>query len=110
MKRRPKPPAPEEDPAADPNAILQVKFWLTGISPMVWRRVLATVEVGDEVVAASRLRTEHVNCVKPSSERQGLDRIGSIVPSMLGHAMTPLQVMPKAIRTAPQIAVDLAGR
>ena len=40
MKRRPKPPAPEEDPAADANAILQVKFWLTGISPMVWRRVL----------------------------------------------------------------------
>src|SRR5450755_3103703 len=40
MKRRPKPPAPEEDPAADAATILQVKFWLTGISPMVWRRVL----------------------------------------------------------------------
>ena len=26
--------------AADANAILQVKVWLTGISPMVWRRVL----------------------------------------------------------------------
>jgi hypothetical protein len=33
-------PAPEEDPAADANAILQVKFWLTGISSIVWRRVL----------------------------------------------------------------------
>jgi Plasmid pRiA4b ORF-3-like protein len=27
-------------PAADAAAILQVKVWLTGISPMVWRRVL----------------------------------------------------------------------
>jgi hypothetical protein len=27
-------------PAADATAILQVKVWLTGISPMVWRRVL----------------------------------------------------------------------
>ena len=42
MKRRPKPPAPEESLstlAADATAILQVKVWLTGISPMVWRRV-----------------------------------------------------------------------
>jgi hypothetical protein len=28
------------NPAADAAAILLVKFWLTGISPMVWRRVL----------------------------------------------------------------------
>jgi hypothetical protein len=27
-------------PAADAPAIFQVKVWLTGISPMVWRRVL----------------------------------------------------------------------
>lgn len=40
MKRRPKPPVPEEDPAGGGEAILQVKVWLTGISPMVWRRVL----------------------------------------------------------------------
>jgi hypothetical protein len=43
MKRRPKPPVPEvipSEPAADANAILQVKVWLVGISPMVWRRVL----------------------------------------------------------------------
>jgi len=43
MKRRPKPPVPEESLptlAADATAILQVKVWLTGISPMVWRRVL----------------------------------------------------------------------
>jgi hypothetical protein len=40
MKRRPKPPVPEENPAANANAILQVKVWLVGISPMVWRRVL----------------------------------------------------------------------
>ena len=39
MKRRPKPPVPEVNPAAD-AAILLVKFWLIGISPMVWRRVL----------------------------------------------------------------------
>jgi len=43
MKRRPKAPGSEEKfsaPAADAAAILQVKVWLTGISPMVWRRVL----------------------------------------------------------------------
>jgi hypothetical protein len=40
MKRRPKPPIPEENLAADTLAILQIKIWLTGISPMVWRRVL----------------------------------------------------------------------
>ena len=27
-------------PAANTSAVLQVKVWLTGISPMVWRRVL----------------------------------------------------------------------
>jgi hypothetical protein len=40
MKRRPKPPVPEENLATDAAAILQIKVWLTGISPMVWRRVL----------------------------------------------------------------------
>jgi len=43
MKRRPKSTGSEEKspaPAADAAAILQVKVWLTGISPMVWRRVL----------------------------------------------------------------------
>jgi hypothetical protein len=43
MKRRPKPSVPEvtpSEPAANANAILQVKVWLVGISPMVWRRVL----------------------------------------------------------------------
>src|ERR1022692_3646797 len=43
MKRRPKSSVLKEDPlvpAADAAAILQVKIWLTGISPMGWRRVL----------------------------------------------------------------------
>ncbi len=44
MKRRPKSPGSEEKssmPAAeDASAILQVKVWLTRISPMVWRRIL----------------------------------------------------------------------
>ena len=43
MKRRPKSSVLKEDPlvpAADAAAILHVKVWLTGISPMVWRRVL----------------------------------------------------------------------
>jgi Plasmid pRiA4b ORF-3-like protein len=43
MKRRPRPCVPEVTPsglAADANAILQVKVWLVGISPMVWRRGL----------------------------------------------------------------------
>jgi hypothetical protein len=43
MKRRPKSPDPKEKSsvrAADPAAILQIKIWLVGISPMVWRRVL----------------------------------------------------------------------
>ena len=33
--------APPSEPAADANTILQVKVWWAGISPMVWRRVLA---------------------------------------------------------------------
>ena len=42
MKRRSKPPGADEKPAVAPgdDAILQVKVWLVGISPMVWRRVL----------------------------------------------------------------------
>jgi hypothetical protein len=40
MKLRLKPPVPEESLAAAADAILQIKVWLTGISPMVWRRVL----------------------------------------------------------------------
>lgn len=42
MKRRSKLPRSEEKPAATDgeDAILQVKVWLAGISPMVWRRVL----------------------------------------------------------------------
>src|SRR5271157_4707910 len=43
MKRRSKSPGLDEKssvPAADADAILQVKVWLSGISPMVWRRVL----------------------------------------------------------------------
>ena len=43
MKRRLKPSgaaAPSLEPAADARAILQVKVWLAGISPMVWWRVL----------------------------------------------------------------------
>jgi Plasmid pRiA4b ORF-3-like protein len=43
MKRRLKPPAavaPSSDGAANADAVLQVKVWLVGISPMVWRRVL----------------------------------------------------------------------
>src|SRR5713226_4787784 len=43
MTRRPKQPQPAENPmpcATDANAIVQVKVWLLGVSPMVWRRVL----------------------------------------------------------------------
>ena len=42
MKRPPKQPLPEEDRAlaADSDAIVQIKVWLLGVSPMVWRRVL----------------------------------------------------------------------
>jgi hypothetical protein len=37
-------PVPEENPAAETDANLQVAFWLTGISPMVWRRVSSANE------------------------------------------------------------------
>jgi len=43
MRRRLKPPAavaPSSDSAVNADAVLQVKVWLVGISPMVWRRVL----------------------------------------------------------------------
>ena len=53
MKRRPKQQLSTEDgsAAAGAAAILQVKVWLIGISPMVWRRVL--------VPAAFTLRELH---------------------------------------------------
>jgi hypothetical protein len=45
MRRRPKQPLSTESPVpsatSDSDVILQVKVWLTGISPMVWRGVLA---------------------------------------------------------------------
>jgi Plasmid pRiA4b ORF-3-like protein len=43
MKRRLKPPTavePLPDAAVNVDVVLQVKVWLVGISPMVWRRVL----------------------------------------------------------------------
>ena len=42
MKRQSKLPRVEEKsaPAAEGDAILQIKIWLAGISPMIWRRVL----------------------------------------------------------------------
>jgi hypothetical protein len=43
MKRRLKPPvaaAPSPEAVVNADAVLQVKVWLVGISPMVWRRVL----------------------------------------------------------------------
>jgi hypothetical protein len=43
MKRRPKQPSVEDSGTApvpaDAEAVLQIKVWLIGISPMVWRRV-----------------------------------------------------------------------
>jgi hypothetical protein len=52
MRRRPNQPVPEQSPTpsgADAGAIMQVKVWLVGISPMVWRRVLvpATFTLGE---------------------------------------------------------------
>jgi Plasmid pRiA4b ORF-3-like protein len=43
MKRRSKPPPPAVNDApltADAGEVLQIKVWLVGISPMIWRRVL----------------------------------------------------------------------
>lgn len=43
MTRSPKRTRPRSETAlslADPEAIVQIKIWLLGISPMVWRRVL----------------------------------------------------------------------
>jgi hypothetical protein len=43
MKQRLKPPAavtPLSEAAVNADAVLQIKVWLVGISPMVWRRVL----------------------------------------------------------------------
>ncbi len=40
MARRLKQPRTVETPAPDADAILQVKVWLLGVSPMVWRRLL----------------------------------------------------------------------
>src|ERR1700730_8890754 len=54
MKRRSKPPPPavnDAPPTADAGQVLQIKVWLVGISPMIWRRVL--------VPAAFSLRELH---------------------------------------------------
>jgi hypothetical protein len=55
MKRRPKDPGVEDSGAASVAAnsevVLQIKVWLIGVSPMVWRRVL--------VPAAFTLRALH---------------------------------------------------
>ena len=40
MTRRAKQPPTVEPPAPDVDTILQVKVWLLGVSPMVWRRLL----------------------------------------------------------------------
>jgi hypothetical protein len=54
MKRRSKPPqaaVTEATPTADAGEVLQIKVWLAGISPMIWRRIL--------VPAAFSLRELH---------------------------------------------------
>ena len=43
MKRRPKQVLQEENPAlvaSDGDPLVQIKVWLLGVSPMVWRRLL----------------------------------------------------------------------
>jgi len=47
MKRGPKQPLPGDShaPAEGADAIVQIKVWLLGISPMVWRRVLVPVSL-----------------------------------------------------------------
>jgi Plasmid pRiA4b ORF-3-like protein len=47
MKRRPKEVLQEENPAlvaSDGDPIVQIKVWLLGVSPMVWRRVLVPAD------------------------------------------------------------------
>jgi hypothetical protein len=54
MKRQSKPPPPAVNdalPTADAGEVLQIKVWLVGVSPMIWRRVL--------VPAAFSLRELH---------------------------------------------------
>jgi len=56
VPRRSKQPKPDADPdaappVADEAGVVQVKVWLLGISPMIWRRLL--------VPGASTLRELH---------------------------------------------------
>ena len=47
MKRRPKQVLQEENPAlvaSDGEPLVQIKVWLLGVSPMVWRRVLVPAD------------------------------------------------------------------
>jgi hypothetical protein len=47
MKRRPKQVLQEESPAlvaSDGDPLVQIKVWLLGVSPMVWRRVLVPAD------------------------------------------------------------------
>jgi len=62
---------PPSEPAADANVVLQVKVWLVGISPMVWRRVL--------VPATFMLRELHgvIQVAMGSAQRSGTARKAS---------------------------------
>jgi hypothetical protein len=43
--RKQSPPRDNHAPAEGVDAIVQIKFWLLGVSPMVWRRVLVPINL-----------------------------------------------------------------
>ncbi len=102
MKRRLQPAVavgPPAEVAANAEAVLQVKIWLVGISPMVWRRVLVPatltlrLQLGDLATQLHQLLLLRLDLAVP---RKGLMRIRISFP-----------------QPAPQYAlrhVDVAGR
>jgi len=76
MTRGPKPLPGEGSPlsASDPEAVLQVKIWLLGISPMVWRPTdphgpISILAAAPSAGAASDAEAEPALCVLAQAAR-----------------------------------------
>jgi hypothetical protein len=94
MKRRPKPLVPTENLATDADAILQVKFWLTGISPMVWRRVLVPLsftlrELHGVIQVAMGWEGIHLYDFQLRAARYGSWEVGASSPDVTLAALIP---------------------
>jgi hypothetical protein len=70
---------------------VQIKVWLLGISPMVWRRVL--VSSSDVVCANTALATSILNVERRTATKicgtPGRGRIVGLIPALAGCIKAP---------------------